>query len=58
MPQYMLGHVDRVQQIEAKLTEHPNLFLAGAAYHGVGIPDCIQGGEEAARGVVDYFGII
>ncbi|MCX6047442.1 MAG: protoporphyrinogen oxidase, partial [Chloroflexi bacterium] len=31
MPQYLLGHADRLRQIEAKLSEHPNLFLAGAA---------------------------
>ncbi len=54
MPQYLLGHVDRLHQIEAKLNEYPNLALAGAAYRGVGIPDCIQGGEEAARRVVNY----
>ncbi len=57
MPQYTLGHVERLQQIEAKLSEHPNFLLAGAAYRGVGIPDCIQGGEEAARGVINYFGM-
>lgn len=54
MPQYLLGHVDRLHKIEEKLSEYPNLALAGAAYRGVGIPDCIQGGEEAARRVVNY----
>ena len=49
MPQYVLGHLDRVERIDAALARHPGLALAGAAYRGVGIPDCIHSGEEAAR---------
>lgn len=56
MPQYNLGHLERVAQIERRLAEHPGLFLAGAAYRGVGIPDCINAGEQAARSVLDYLG--
>jgi protoporphyrinogen/coproporphyrinogen III oxidase len=52
MPQYLLGHVERVAQIEQRLAAHPAIFLAGAAYRGVGIPDCIESGEAAARGAV------
>ena len=48
MPQYTLGHLDRLAAIEARLAHHPHLALAGAAYRGVGIPDCIASGEEAA----------
>jgi len=48
MPQYTLGHLDRLALIDQRLAAHPGLFLAGAAYRGVGIPDCIQSGEEAA----------
>lgn len=54
MPQYILGHLDRLAQIERRLSHHPGLFLAGAAYRGVGIPDCIQAGETAAQAAVDY----
>lgn len=54
MPQYILGHLDRLAQIERRLSHHPGLFLAGAAYRGVGIPDCIQGGESAAQAAVRY----
>lgn len=49
MPQYTLGHPERLARIEAALQEHPGLALAGAAYHGVGIPDCIRSGEDAAE---------
>jgi oxygen-dependent protoporphyrinogen oxidase len=48
MPQYAVGHPERVAQIERCLAELPGLYLAGAAYRGVGIPDCIASGEAAA----------
>jgi len=51
MPQYTLGHPDRVARIDAALEHHPGLALAGAAYRGVGIPDCIDSGESAAEAV-------
>jgi oxygen-dependent protoporphyrinogen oxidase len=49
MPQYLVGHLDRVAAIEARAARHPGVALAGAAYRGVGIPDCIRSGEEAAE---------
>ncbi len=52
MPQYVLGHLDRVEAIERALEVHPGLAVAGAAYRGVGVPDCIRSGEEAAALVV------
>ncbi len=52
MPQYVLGHPDRVGRIEARVAEVSGIALAGAAYRGVGIPDCIRSGEEAAESVV------
>ena len=51
MPQYVLGHPERLERIDAALERHPALALAGAAYRGVGIPDCIHSGEEAALAV-------
>jgi protoporphyrinogen/coproporphyrinogen III oxidase len=47
MPQYHLGHLERVKRIEARLASLPALALAGNAYSGIGIPDCIRSGEEA-----------
>lgn len=52
MPQYVLGHPKRLERIDAALEAHPGLSVAGAAYRGVGIPDCIRSGEEAAESVV------
>jgi len=50
-PQYELGHEQRIADIERSLTEFPGLHLAGAAYRGAGIPDCIQSGLKAARDI-------
>lgn len=49
MPQYALGHRDRVERIERLAGEIAGLELAGNAYRGVGVPDCIHSGEEAAE---------
>ena len=51
MPQYVMGHPERLERIEATLAELPGLAVAGAAYRGVGIPDCIHSGEEAAQSI-------
>jgi oxygen-dependent protoporphyrinogen oxidase len=48
MPQYCIGHRERVARIVTQLAGHPTLALAGNAYEGVGIPDCVQSGENAA----------
>jgi oxygen-dependent protoporphyrinogen oxidase len=48
LPQYSLGHGGRVSHIRERLAAHRGLFVAGAAYAGVGIPDCIASGEAAA----------
>jgi len=48
MPQYEVGHLARVAEIERAAAEIPAFALAGAGYRGVGIPDCIRSGEEAA----------
>jgi oxygen-dependent protoporphyrinogen oxidase len=48
MPQYEIGHVARVNKIAERVAALPGLALAGNAYSGVGIPDCIRSGEAAA----------
>ncbi|HKA25063.1 MAG TPA: protoporphyrinogen oxidase [Candidatus Eisenbacteria bacterium] len=49
MPRYRVGHGALVRQIEERAGAHRGLFLAGAAYHGVGTPDCVASGERAAE---------
>jgi len=54
MPQYTIGHLDRLTQIEAALSCYAGLALTGAAYRGVGIPDCIRDGTLAAQRVMHH----
>jgi protoporphyrinogen/coproporphyrinogen III oxidase len=49
MPQYYVGHKQRVEQIEGQLAQRPGLYLAGNAFEGVGIPQCIHRGERVAE---------
>ena len=52
MPQYTLGHLDRVATIRRLTARHPGLALAGNAFDGVGIPDCIRSGQDAAAAIL------
>ena len=52
MAQYAVGHQDRIGKIEELVAELPGLRLAGNAYDGIGIPDCIRLGRQAARELV------
>lgn len=54
MPQYEVGHLDRIEAIENEVRELPGLALAGNSYHGAGIPDCIRSGEAAAESLVNF----
>jgi oxygen-dependent protoporphyrinogen oxidase len=57
MPQYTMGHLDRVAEIEARSAEVAGLALAGGSYRGVGIPNSIESGERAVSKVLGDFGI-
>ena len=52
MAQYAVGHQDRTARIAARVAALPGLRLAGNAYDGIGIPDCIRLGRQAARELV------
>ena len=52
MAQYTVGHLDRLQRIERLLKRLPGLALAGNAYRGIGVPDCVRSGEAAAQQVL------
>ena len=48
MAQYLVGHKQIIDEIDSLVKDFPGLALAGNAYHGVGIPDCINSGQQAA----------
>ncbi|MFN2482770.1 MAG: protoporphyrinogen oxidase [Pyrinomonadaceae bacterium] len=52
MAQYTVGHTDRVARIRERLARFPSLRLAGNAYEGAGLPDCIRSGQNAADEIV------
>ena len=55
MAQYTVGHEQRVARIEEIVRAIPGLYLAGNAYHGIGIPDCVRMGQEAATRIIARF---
>jgi protoporphyrinogen/coproporphyrinogen III oxidase len=58
MPQYTVGHKQRLETIRTHIkSELPGVFLASASYGGVGLPDCIDQGEEAVKGVLEYLNV-
>jgi oxygen-dependent protoporphyrinogen oxidase len=52
MPQYEVGHLDRVAEIENGVSKLSGFALAGNSYRGAGIPDCIRSGEKAAESIL------
>jgi protoporphyrinogen/coproporphyrinogen III oxidase len=54
LPQYNVGHLDRISEIRAAVSEQPGLAVAGAAYDGVGIPACVATAKVAAQQVTEY----
>ncbi len=54
MPQYNLGHPEKMRRIAARLDTHDGLALAGNGYGGIGIPDCIHSGQLALETLSPY----
>ena len=54
MPQYTLDHISRLEAIDARCADSEGIYLAGASYRGVGIPDCIESGFAAARAATEH----
>ena len=52
MAQYGVGHLERLERIERLRQKLPGLALAGNAYRGIGVPDCVRSGREAARSLI------
>jgi oxygen-dependent protoporphyrinogen oxidase len=53
MAQYAVGHLERLDRIERLRQQLPGLALAGNAYRGIGIPDCVRSGQDAAKQVLN-----
>lgn len=49
LPQYAVGHIERIERLDALIKEMPGLHLIGNAYHGVGLPDMVRMGRSAAE---------
>jgi oxygen-dependent protoporphyrinogen oxidase len=59
MPQYTVGHKQRIETIKRELNaELPGVFLAGGSYEGLGLPDCIDQGEEAVEKVTNHLSLL
>jgi len=54
LPQYTVGHLDRVARIRAAVAAQPGLAVCGAAYDGVGIPACVATARAAASQVMEF----
>ncbi|RKS68898.1 oxygen-dependent protoporphyrinogen oxidase [Actinomadura pelletieri DSM 43383] len=53
LPQYNVGHADRVARVRAAVADQPGLAVAGAAYDGLGVPACIASARAAATRILD-----
>ena len=58
MAQYGVGHLERLQRIEKQVAQLPGLALAGNGYRGIGVPDCVRSGSDAAHRVVTAMGLV
>ena len=57
MAQYSVGHLERLHRIEALRRQLPGLALAGNGYNGIGVPDCVRSGVEAAGKILTVMGM-
>ena len=57
MAQYAAGHLERLERIERLLRQLPGLALAGNAYRGIGVPDCVHSGRQAAAQILAFVGL-
>lgn len=57
MAQYGVGHLDRLERIEALRQKLPGLALAGNGYRGIGVPDCVRSGTDAVESILIALGM-
>jgi protoporphyrinogen/coproporphyrinogen III oxidase len=53
MAQYTVGHAERMAELESRMASLPGLYLAGNGYHGIGVPDCVRMGKQAAERIAN-----
>jgi protoporphyrinogen/coproporphyrinogen III oxidase len=58
MAQYAVGHLERLQRIETLLQQLPGIALAGNGYRGIGVPDCVRSGADAASRALLALGLL
>ena len=56
-PQFTVGHAERLSRMQERLAAQPGLILAGGSYRGVGVPECVRSGREAARLILAAGGV-
>ena len=54
MPQYRIGHAEKVRNLEERLLRYPGMYLTGCAYRGIGISDCIHDGKLTAESALKF----
>ena len=54
MPQYQVGHLGLMKTVQSKLAAFPGLYLAGNAYQGIGVPDCIRRADLTAEAMAQF----
>lgn len=56
MPQYVIGHQERMANVRMALESYPGLFVIGAGMYGIGIPDCIREGHQVGEKIIKHLG--
>ncbi len=54
IPQYVVGHTDRLAAIDENLKQHPGLIITGNAFFGVGLNDCVHAANKAGEQAISY----
>ncbi|HTR66777.1 MAG TPA: protoporphyrinogen oxidase [Terriglobales bacterium] len=57
MAQYAVGHLEKLARIERLRRDSPGLALAGNAYRGIGVPDCVRSGKQAVAQSLEFLGM-
>jgi oxygen-dependent protoporphyrinogen oxidase len=57
MAQYSVGHLERLERIENQRRPLSGLALAGNGYRGIGVPDCVRSGQQAAAELLQTLGL-